>query len=320
MPYKRRRQETTAAGPSGSARCSREVTVVAVELRVHSDEDLSSDYEGNPVLAVMQAKEKLGANIVLLPELCFFRYFPQELSEEHFAKAETYEDSKILHRMAKLARETEVVLVVSFFERQGNCFFNSVCVIDADGERLGIYRKSHIPMGPGYEEKYYFAPGDTGFKVFDTKFAAIGVGICWDQWFPECARAMALQGAELLLYPTAIGSEPHCPELHSLSHWQNVMKGHAAANIMPVVAANRRGTETYRHYNGGETSIDFYGHSFIADQHGEIVQEVTDETEFSPSIHWVAHTFDLDAIEKQRRSWGIFRDRRPDLYKPLLSM
>ena len=200
------------------------------------------------------------------------------------------------------------MLPVSFFERAGNTQFNSVAVIDADGEILGIYRKTHIPDGLPYAEKFYFTPGDTGFKVWDTKYGRIGVGICWDQWFPETARSLALLGAEILLFPTAIGSEPTLGK-DSRVHWRNVMAGHAAANMMPVIASNRIGKETDE---GSE--MTFYGCSFIADNHGEIVEQADDHTE---SVF--VHEFDFDALAKERREWGIFRDRRPEMYKTLLT-
>ena len=208
-------------------------------------------------------------------------------------------------RFAALAKELGVVLPVSFFERAGPAFFNSVAMVDADGRVLGVYRKSHIPQGPGYEEKYYFSPGDTGFKVWDTAFGRIGVGICWDQWFPECARSMALMGAELLLYPTAIGSEPPAPGYDSQPHWEMVMRGHAAANILPVVASNRIGTEVAP--EGRE--VTFYGSSFIADQTGQLMAKAGREGEAV-----LVHRFDLDDIAALRASWGLFRDRRVDLY------
>jgi N-carbamoylputrescine amidase len=197
------------------------------------------------------------------------------------------------------------------FERAGQGFFNTIVILDADGGNLGYYRKSHIPDGPGYSEKFYFSPGDTGFRVWDTKFARIGVGICWDQWFPESARAMALMGAELLFYPTAIGSEPQDPALDSRDHWQRAMQGHAAANLMPLIASNRIGTEP----GDKGTSITFYGSSFIADNTGAKIAEAnrTEETALIAS-------FDLDALAHIRASWGVFRDRRPELYAPLLTL
>ena len=208
-----------------------------------------------------------------------------------------------------LAKSLGVVLPISFYERANNALFNSVAVIDADGAVLGVYRKSHIPDGPGYSEKYYFSPGDTGFRVWKTRFGTIGVGICWDQWFPECARSMALQGAELLLYPTAIGSEPHDATINSSAHWQRVQQGHAAANVMPLIASNRVGRETEQ-----ESAITFYGASFIADESGAKVAEADATSEAV-----LVHTFDLDALAEKRRAWGVYRDRRPALYGAMLT-
>jgi N-carbamoylputrescine amidase len=252
---------------------------------------------------------KQGAQIVLLQELFERNYFCQQQKPEYLEFATTIDLNAAVQHFARIARDLKVVLPISIFERSGNCLYNSVVILDADGAQLGVYRKSHIPDGPGYSEKYYFSPGDTGFKVFQTKFAAIGVGICWDQWFPECARCMVLQGAELLFYPTAIGSEPHDPSINSREHWQRTQQGHAAANITPLIASNRIGTETE-----GDSSITFYGSSFIADETGHKVNEAnqTDETV-------LVHSFDLDAIAAKRRAWGVFRDRRIELYQPLLT-
>ena len=211
---------------------------------------------------------------------------------------------------ARVARELGVVLPISVFERANNAFYNSVVVVDADGAVLGSYRKSHIPEGPGYHEKFYFSPGDTGFKVFATRYARLGVAICWDQWFPEAARAMALMGADMLLYPTAIGSEPQDPSIDSSGHWQRTMQGHAAANIMPLVASNRIGTE-----QGEKYTMTFYGSSFIASPTGEKVAEADRATETV-----LTADFDLDEVRRYRQSWGVFRDRRPDLYHPLLTL
>ncbi|ANM62032.1 nitrilase-like protein 1 [Arabidopsis thaliana] len=216
--------------------------------------------------------------------------------------------------MQKLAKELGVVIPVSFFEEANTAHYNSIAIIDADGTDLGIYRKSHIPDGPGYQEKFYFNPGDTGFKVFQTKFAKIGVAICWDQWFPEAARAMVLQGAEILFYPTAIGSEPQDQGLDSRDHWRRVMQGHAGANVVPLVASNRIGKEIIETEHG-PSQITFYGTSFIAGPTGEIVAEADDKSEAV-----LVAQFDLDMIKSKRQSWGVFRDRRPDLYKVLLTM
>ncbi len=251
-----------------------------------------------------------GAQLVLLQELFDGDYFCIEQHASFLASAAPIDRHPTVERFATLARELGVVLPVSVFERAGNTTFNTVVVVDADGSRLGTYRKTHIPDGPGYQEKFYFSPGDTGFRVWDTAVGRIGVGICWDQWFPECARCMALMGAELLLYPTAIGSEPGAPDYDSSSHWQNVMRGHAGANLVPVLASNRVGTETAP----GGTSDTFYGRSFIADWQGEIVHEMgRDETGVR------VHTFDLDEIGAYRRAWGVFRDRRPEMYRGLLT-
>jgi N-carbamoylputrescine amidase len=259
---------------------------------------------------VRQAAEQ-GGQIVLIQELFEGPYFCQDMIHAYFGLAKPLDENPAVAHFAKLAKELGVVLPVSVFERAGQSFFNTVVIIDADGSQLGFYRKSHIPDGPGYSEKFYFSPGDTGFKVWETKFARIGVGICWDQWFPEAARAMALLGAEILFYPTAIGSEPQDATLDSSGHWQRVMQGHAGANVMPVVASNRIGTEA----GANGTEITFYGSSFIAGPTGEKVAEANRSEE---SV--LTATFDLDDIAHMRASWGVFRDRRPELYAPLLTM
>jgi N-carbamoylputrescine amidase len=245
-----------------------------------------------------------GAQIILLQELFERCYFCQKQVPAYLDFATTLADNPAVAHFRSVAKELNVVLPVSFFERANNVLFNSVAVIDADGSILGTYRKSHIPDGPGYSEKYYFSPGDTGFRVWDTRYARIGVGICWDQWFPECARAMALQGAELLLYPTAIGSEPHDAAIDSRRHWQRVQQGHAAANLVPLIASNRIGLETEQ-----DSAVTFYGSSFIADESGALVAEVDDT-----SVNVLVHTFDLDRLAEKRRAWGVFRDRRPSTY------
>ena len=251
---------------------------------------------------VRNAKES-GANIILLQELFKTPYFCQKEKYDYFRLAEEKDNSTFLNHFSNLAKELDVVLPISFFEKSGNVFYNSLVVIDADGSILETYRKTHIPTGECYEEKFYFTPGDTGFKVWKTKYGKIGVGICWDQWFPECARCLALMGAEIIFYPTAIGSEPVLPK-DSKNHWQNVMKGHAAANIIPVVASNRVGTETE-----DDSSMTFYGSSFIASSEGEILEEMnrTDEG-------FIIHEFDFNAENEKRYSWGVFRDRRPSMY------
>jgi len=253
---------------------------------------------------VREARAK-GAEVVLPPELFETPYFCREERERHFELARPLEQNPTIGRLQALAKELSVALPISFFERSGQAYYNSVAMVDADGSLLGIYRKSHIPDGPGYEEKFYFRPGDTGFKVFSTRYGSIGVGICWDQWFPECARAMTLLGAEVLFYPTAIGSEPDAPDLDTRDPWQRVMIGHAVANVIPVVAANRIGNE------GGQI---FYGSSFIANHRGDKVGELS-RTEEGVAVA----TFDLDELRTNRAAFGLFRDRRPDLYRALVT-
>ena len=256
-----------------------------------------------------------GARIILLQELFATPYFCIEQDARHLQLAQSADDSPLLRRFAALAAELEVVLPISFFERAGNVYFNSLAMIDADGRRLGIYRKSHIPNGPGYQEKFYFSPGDTGFRVWQTRYGSLGVGICWDQWFPESARVMALQGAELLLYPTAIGSEPPpAPPVDSRLHWQRAQQGHAAANLMPLVASNRIGTECAAQ-NPESLQIRFYGSSFIADATGALVAEADQQSEML-----ITASFDLDELKAARDNWFVFRDRRPDLYAPIGSL
>lgn len=250
-----------------------------------------------------------GAQVILIQELFETPYFCIEQDPRHFALATRLEDNPAVARFRSLAKELEVVLPCSWFERANRAFFNSLAMIDASGEVLGVYRKSHIPNGPGYQEKTYFNPGDSGFRVWQTRYASIGCGICWDQWFPEAARCMALLGAELLLYPTAIGSEPPpSPPWDSSGHWQRTMQGHAAANMVPVVASNRIGTECAtqdEHYQ-----LTFYGHSFIADHTGALVASADDHSETV-----LVHEFDLEEIRDHRDGWGLYRDRRPDLYQ-----
>lgn len=251
-----------------------------------------------------------GAQIVLLQELFETPYFCIDSQERHFDLARPLAGHRVIERFRAVAKELGVVLPVSFYERAGQAFFNSVAIIDADGSIVGHYRKSHIPEFPAYEEKYYFSPGDTGFIAVDTRFGRIGVAICWDQWFPEAARAMVLQGAELLLYPTAIGSEIYQPELDSMTHWQTVMRGHAAANVVPVMASNRIGRES-----SGSVEMEFYGSSFIANHTGGIIESAD---RCSESV--LVATLDLDESRQYRDSWGVFRDRRPDLYGSLLTL
>jgi N-carbamoylputrescine amidase len=251
-----------------------------------------------------------GGQIILLQELFETPYFCINTKTEHFDLATNLNDQPTIKKMQVIAKERGVVLPISFFEKSGLAFFNSVAVIDADGSLLGHYRKSHIPDFPLYEEKFYFSPGDTGFRVFDTRFGRIGIGICWDQWFPETARVMALMGAEILLYPTAIGSELDRPDLDSKNHWQMTMRGHAAANIVPVIASNRIGSESSENL-----SMDFYGSSFISNHLGELMCEAGRDSE-----EIIYHEFDLSDISLYRRDWGVFRDRRPDLYGNILSL
>ena len=251
-----------------------------------------------------------GANIVLIEELFETSYFCQDQLPEFFELARPVEDNEGIAKFQSLARELDVVLPFSFFERDNQAYFNSVAMIDAGGAMLGLYRKTHIPDGVGYQEKYYFNPGDTGFRVWETKFGQVGLGICWDQWFPETARCLALGGAEVLLYPTAIGNEPQFPDWDSRDHWQRAMQGHAASNMIPLVASNRIGTE-----QGQSSEMTFYGSSFIADETGAKVAEA-DRT--SEAV--LTHTFDLDAIRNQRAQWGFFRDRRPEHYGALTKL
>lgn len=244
-----------------------------------------------------------GAQMILPSELFEGPYFCREEREEFFDWAHPVANHPTITHFQQLAAELQVVIPVSFFEQAGPAYYNSVAIVDADGSLLGVYRKSHIPDGPGYEEKFYFRPGNTGFRVWPTQYGTIGVGICWDQWFPEAARAMTLMGAEVLFYPTAIGSEPQDPTLDTKDPWQRVMIGHAVANLIPVVAANRVGTE------GGQT---FYGHSFIADHRGDKVAELgRSETGV------ICATFDRVALRRVRNAFGFFRDRRPELYEVL---
>ncbi len=283
----------------------RKVTVAATQMACSWDTDANVERaEG----LVREAAAR-GANVVLVQELFETPYFPADEKPEHFSLARPLEAHPTLARMAALARELEVVLPVSFFERAGNAHFNAVAVVDADGSVLGVYRKSHIPDGPGYQEKYYFNPGNTGFRVWKTRYGILGVAICWDQWFPECARAMALQDAEILFYPTAIGDEPLPDSVDSRGAWQRVMQGHSAANVIPVVASNRIGTEE------SASKLTFYGSSFITDGSGEKVAEapIDEQTVLTA-------TFDLDALRANRAAWGLFRDRRTALYRGLLTL
>jgi N-carbamoylputrescine amidase len=303
----------SAAGPQPAhlARTPRRVVVAATQLAC------DWDLEGNRARAerLVRAAAARGAQIILLPELFETPYFCIEQDSRHLGLARPLEENLAVRQFSALARELGVVLPISFFERDRLAYFNSVAIIDADGHVLGVYRKSHIPNGPGYQEKSYFSPGDTGFKVWQTRFGRIGVGICWDQWFPETARAMALLGAELLLFPTAIGTEPPPAfEVNSREHWQRTQQGHAAANLMPLIAANRYGLE--RSLQSPESLfIRFYGSSFIADAMGAKVAEAAQEGE---SV--ITAEFDLAELAALRDNWFVFRDRRPDLYGPLLTL
>ena len=283
----------------------RKVTLAATQFACGADSKANVD----KAEALVRQAAANGAQIVLLQELFETPYFCKDQLQVHFALAKPAKGHPTLARMAALARELGVVLPVSFFERANNAYYNSVAIIDADGKELGVYRKSHIPDGVGYQEKFYFNPGDTGFKAWSTAHGRIGVGICWDQWFPECARSMALQGAEILLYPTAIGSEPHDPGLDSRDHWRRVMQGHAGANLMPLLASNRIGKE-----QGEAFAMTFYGYSFIAGAMGELVEAADDRSEAV-----LVASFDLDELQGRRAAWGLFRDRRPELYGNLLT-
>ncbi len=286
----------------------RNITLSAIQMRCTND--VTENIE-NAASKVCQAA-KQGAQIILLPELFERPYFCQERRYEYYDHALPVHENPAVQRMQSLAKSLAVVLPVSVYERDGNKLFNTVVMVNADGKILGIYRKTHIPDDHYYQEKFYFSPGDTGFKVWDTTYGKVGVGICWDQWFPESARSMALLGAEILLYPTAIGSEPIL-ECDSMPHWQRVMQGHAAANILPLMAANRIGLEevTPCQANGGQSSaLQFYGSSFITNSTGEKVAEAQRDTE-----EILYASFDLDALAKERLHWGLFRDRRPECYE-----
>ncbi len=284
----------------------RTVTVAATQMAC------SWDREANIAGAEKLVREAAsqGANVILLQELFETPYFCKDHLAQHFELARPLPDHPTVAHFSRLAAELGVVLPLSLFERANNAYYNSLVMVDADGRTLGVYRKSHIPEGPGYHEKYYFSPGDTGFRVWHTRFGVIGAAVCWDQWFPEAARAMALQGAEMLLYPTAIGSEPHDPSIVSTLHWQRTMQGHAAANVMPVIASNRVGAEKGERYE-----MTFYGNSFVASHTGEIVAQADERSEGV-----VTAQFDLEAVRRYRHAWGLFRDRRPDLYGGLLTL
>jgi N-carbamoylputrescine amidase len=300
-----------SAMPAHLERAARPVTVAVTQFQC------SWNREDNIARADALVREAArgGAQVILLQELFETPYFCIEQDSRHLRLATTLEANPAVAHFATVARELGVVLPISFFERAGRAYFNSVAVLDADGQVLGLYRKSHIPNGPGYQEKNYFSPGDTGFRVWDTRFGRIGVGICWDQWFPECARVMALQGAELLLYPTAIGTEPPPAQpVLSREHWQRTQQGHAAANLIPLLAANRHGVERSLQ-DPQNLHIRFYGSSFIADALGAKVAEAG---ELGDAV--LLATFDLAQIAEQRDNWFVFRDRRPELYGPILTL
>jgi len=286
----------------------RTVTIAAVQMRC--TENVQENIEHADALVRKAAGE--GAQIILLPELFERRYFCQERRYEYYEFAKPVEENDAVRHFKEVARELSVVLPISFFERDKNRLFNTVAVLDADGTNLGIYRKTHIPDDHYYQEKFYFVPGDTGFRVFETRYGTIGVGICWDQWFPEAARGMAVKGAELLFYPTAIGSEPIL-SVDSMEHWRRCMQGHSACNLVPVIAANRVGLEevTPCAENGNQSSsLRFYGSSFITDGTGALVTAMDRESEGV-----ILAAFDLDTLDSDRLSWGLFRDRRPEMYQ-----
>ena len=281
----------------------RTISVAAVQAA------FGEDMQANIVRVAVLVREAaaVGAQVILPPELFQGPYFCVSQEERWFATAYPWREHPCVVGLAPLAAELGVVIPVSIFERDGPHYYNSLVMIDADGSPLGVYRKSHIPDGPGYQEKYYFRPGDTGFKVWSTRFGRIGVGICWDQWYPETARAMTLMGAEVLLYPTAIGSEPHDASLDTKDPWRRAMQGHAVSNVIPVVAANRTGVEP-----GASGGQNFYGSSFIADHRGDLVAELGRQDEGV-----ISASFDLDFLARHRAAWGFFRDRRTDLYDVL---
>ncbi len=285
----------------------RNVTIAAVQMQCSTD--VCENIEKADRMVRRAAGQ--GANVILLPELFERQYFCQERRYDYYRFAKPVTENDAVRHFRQTAAELGIVLPVSFYEKDGLTLYNSIAMIDADGELLGVYRKTHIPDDHYYQEKFYFTPGDTGFRVWNTRFGRVGVGICWDQWFPEAARCMALQGAEMLLYPTAIGSEPIL-ECDSMPHWRRCMQGHAACNLMPVAAANRIGLETVEPVkaNGGQkSSLLFYGSSFITDETGELAAAASRDRE-----EILTAAFDLDEIEENRMSWGLFRDRRQEMY------
>ena len=300
-----------APNPSHLKRAPRRVTVAATQFACGWDRQQNMDRAE----ALVRQAARDGAQIILLQELFETPYFCIEQDSRHLRLATTLAANPAVERMRAVARELAVVLPVSFFEHAGNAYFNSIAIVDADGSVLGVYRKAHIPNGAGYQEKTYFSPGDTGFRVWNTRHGRLGVGICWDQWFPEAARVMALMGAELLLYPTAIGSEPP-PALpvNSRGHWQRTQQGHAAANLMPLIASNRHGVERSLQ-DPQNLHLRFYGSSFIADATGALVAEASEDQDAV-----LLAEFDLAELAELRDNWFVFRDRRPDLYAPLLTL
>ncbi len=284
---------------------ARTVTVAATQMACDWDVDKNLE----KAESLIRRAHQDGAEIILIQELFATPYFCKDQDPKYFSIAETVDDSRLIRTMQGLASELKVVLPVSFFEKSNRAYFNSLVVINADGSIVSHYRKSHIPDGPGYQEKYYFSPGDTGFQVANTRYAKIGVAICWDQWFPEAARSMMLKGADFLFYPTAIGSEPASGE-DSRGHWCRVMQGHSAANMVPVIASNRIGVET-----GESCELTFYGSSFITDETGAMVGQASRDGE-----EIIVATFEIDRIAQQRANWGLFRDRRPDLYSAVISL
>ena len=283
---------------------SAKVKAAAIQMR------MSADKNANIAKAerfVREAATK-GAKIILLPELFETLYFCKDMDRKYFALAQPLENNSLIQYFAALAKELHVVVLVSYFEKADESYFNSLVVVNADGKVMDNYRKTHIPDGPGYEEKFYFKPGDTGFKVYDTTYGKIGVGICWDQWFCETARALTLMGAEIIFYPTAIGSEPEIG-VDSKEHWQRVQMGHAATNTVPVVVANRTGVE-----KGESCELTFYGSSFITDYTGVKIAEASRDAE-----EIIYAEFDLKENAKQREYWGLLRDRRPEMYGTICS-
>ena len=280
------------------------VKVCAIQMSMSEDKELNV----KKAITLVKDSAKNGAKIILLPELFEGLYFCKDMDKKYFSWAKPLKDNLLIKQFLDLAKELKVVILVSYFEKAQNDYFNSLVVIDADGKVMDNYRKTHIPDGAGYEEKFYFKEGDTGFKVYDTAYAKIGVGICWHQWFCECARALTLKGAEIIFYPTAIGSEPEIG-LDSKEHWQRVQMGHSASNTIPVVAANRVGLEV-----GKSCELTFYGSSFITDYTGAKIAEASRDKE-----EIIYAEFDLDEYAKQREYWGLLRDRRPKCYNDLIS-